>query len=168
MLSLDDKRWENLEGGYRIRFDPRSMLSKLETSNDTEAAWQELWEGLHHQGDVGTASYAAVPHLVRIYRKRGMIDWNTYGMVAVIELARDNDKNPAMPKWLEVNYLHALLDLAEVGAVQILQTKNIEEIRAILCVLAISAGARTHAKFLLNYSDEELLEMERLASEVRH
>jgi len=26
---------------------------------------------------VGEASYAAVPHLVRICRKRGIMDWNT-------------------------------------------------------------------------------------------
>jgi hypothetical protein len=74
MLSLDDKRWQNLEGGYRTQFDPRPSLSKLDTSNDTTAAWRDLWEGLHHQGDVGEASYAAVPHLARIYRKGGVID----------------------------------------------------------------------------------------------
>jgi hypothetical protein len=115
---------------------------------------------------VGEASYAAVPHLVRIYRKRGVIDWNTYAIVAVIELARDDGKNPEVPKWLEEDYLRAIRDLAEVGAVEVLQTTNPEEIRAILSILAISAGARTHAKFLISYSADELLEMERLASEV--
>ena len=166
MLSLDDKRWQNLEGGYRTQFDPRPSLSKLDTSKDTNAAWHVLWEGLHHQGDVGEASYAAVPHLARIYRKRGVIDWNTYALVAVIELARDDGKNPQVPKWLEEDYFQAIRDLAELGAVEVLQTKNPEEIRAILSILAISAGARTHAKFLIDYSAEELLEMERLASEV--
>jgi hypothetical protein len=166
MLSLDDKLWQNLEGGYRTQFDPRPSLSKLDTNKDTNAAWDDLWEGLHHQGDVGEASYAAVPHLVRIYRKGGVIDWNTYSIVAVIELARDDGKNPQIPKWLEEDYFKAIRDLAELGAVQVLQTKNPEEIRAILSILAISADARTHAKFLIDYSAEELLEMERLASEV--
>jgi hypothetical protein len=166
MLNLDDQRWQNLEGGYRTRFDPRAMLSKLEVNNDTEAVWQELWDGLHHQGDVGAASYAAVPHLVRIYRKRGVIDWNTYAIVAVIELARGDGKNPEVPKYLDEDYFQAIRDLAQVGAVEVLQTKNPEVVRAILSILAISAGARTHAKFLVDYSAEELLEMERLASEV--
>jgi hypothetical protein len=165
MFSLDDKRWENLAGGYRTRFDPRPLLSELEANRETKAAWHELWEGLHHQGDVGEASYAAVPHLVRIYRKRGVIDWNTYAIVAVIELARDSERNPEMPKWLRKDYLQAVRELAEVGSVQVLQAKSPEEIRAILSILAISAGARTHAKFLIDYSAEELLEMERLASE---
>ena len=160
MLSLDDKRWQDLEGGYRTRFDPRPLLSELETSNNANATWHELWEELHHQGDVGLASYATVPHLVRIYRKRRVIDWNTYAIVAVVELARDNGKNPKVPKWLEGDYFEAIRELAGIGAVQILQTKNSEEIRAILSILAISAGARTHAKFLINYSAEELLEME--------
>jgi hypothetical protein len=166
MFNLDDNRCQNLEGGYRDRFDPRLLLSELETKKNAKAAWHELWEGLHHQGDVGAASYAAVPHLVRIYRERGMIDWNTYAIVAVIELARDEGKNPKVPKWLEDDYFQAIRDLAEVSAVEVLQTKNPEEIRAILSILAICAGARTHAKFLINYSAEELLEMERLASEV--
>jgi len=54
----------------------------------------------HHQGDVGEASYAAVPHPVRIYHKRAVIDWKTYAIVAVIELARDERKNPEIPQWL--------------------------------------------------------------------
>jgi hypothetical protein len=103
---------------------------------------------------------------VRIYRKRGLIDWDTYAIVAVIELACDDRKNPEVPKWLEQDYFQAIRDLADVGAAEVLQEKNSEEIRAILSVLAISADARTHAKFLLNYSAEELPEMERLATEV--
>jgi hypothetical protein len=142
------------------------MLSKLEANKDTKAAWDELWGGLHHQGDVGVASYAAVPHLVRIYREGGVIDWNTYAIVAVIELARDREKNPGVPERLKEDYLKAIRDLAEVGTVEVFQTKDSEEIRVILGTLAVSAGARTHAKFLLDHSAEELLEMERLASEV--
>jgi hypothetical protein len=166
MLRLDDRRWQNLDGGYRTPFDPRPVLSKLEANKDTKAAWHELWEGLHHQGDVGVASYAAVPHLVRIYRERGVVDRNTYAIAAVIELARDKGKNPEVPKWLEEDYFQAIRDLAEVGAVEVLQTKAPEEIRAILSILAIAAGARIHARFLLDYSAEELLEMEKLASDV--
>jgi hypothetical protein len=167
MLGLDDKRWKDLEGGYRERFDPRPMLSKLEANRDTKSAWHELWEGLHHQGDVGAASYAAVPHLVRIYRGHGSIDWNTYAIVAVIDLAREEQRNPPIPKWLEQDYKQAIQDLAVVGAGEILRAKETEEIRAILAVLAISVGARTHAKFLVDYSAEELLEMEKLAQEAR-
>ena len=165
MLSLDDKRWSDLKGGYRTLFDARPLLSALETARDTEKAWHELWEELYHQGDVGEASYAAVPHLVRIYRLRGAIDWNTYAMVAVIELARGRGKNPQVPKWLKEGYVRAIQELAEIGAVEILPAKDPEDIRAILSILAIAKGARTNARFLLDYSAEELLELETRASE---
>jgi len=49
--------------------------------------WEELWNELHHQGDVGDASFASVPFLVRSYRQRDVINWNTYALVAIIELA---------------------------------------------------------------------------------
>ena len=109
---------------------------------------------------MGTASYAAVPHLVRIYRKFKTIDWNPYAIVATIELAREDGKNPKMLTWLEVDYFRAIHELAELGAAEVLHTKNPLDIRAMLSILALSAGARTHARFLLDYSAEELLEME--------
>ena len=97
------------------------------------------------------------------YRKRGVVDWNTYAIVAVIELARDNEENPAIPEWLIEDYYRAIRELAEVGAGEILRTNDAEDVRAILSVLAIAANSRTHARFLLEYSGDELLEIERLA-----
>lgn len=66
MISFDDPRWDDLEGGYRIEYDPRPALLTLEDSPDDPDAWAELWEELHHQGDVGEASYAAVPYLAAL------------------------------------------------------------------------------------------------------
>ena len=163
MIKYDDQQWREMTGGYRTAFDPRPLLSKLEASDDTTAVWHELWENLHHQGDVGEASYASVPHLVRIYRQRGVLDWNTYATVAVIELARDNEGNPEMPEWLVEDYNRAIRELAEVGTGEILLTNDAEDARAILSVLAIAANSRTHARFLLEYSGDELLEIERSA-----
>jgi hypothetical protein len=74
MLALNDHRWTMMTGGYRTPLDPRPLLSKLESARDTAAVWAELWDELHHQGDVGDASYAAVPHLADIYRRRGQIN----------------------------------------------------------------------------------------------
>ncbi len=160
MFNLDDQRWDGLKGGYGVPFDPRPALMQLECGDDVEDAWHTLWEELHHQGDVGEASYASVPHLVRIHRKREVVDWNTYAIIGTIELARDWPRNPPVPKWLEDDYAHALHDLATIAAKQILHTKNAEDVRAILSILALAKGARIHAKFLINYSDDEMLEFE--------
>ena len=94
MLSFDDERWKNLKGGYKTLFDPRPFLAQLEKQQDTTTVWQQLWEYLHHQGDVGDASYAAITALVRIHRKVGHTDWNTFAIVATIELARTERDNP--------------------------------------------------------------------------
>lgn len=160
MLSLDDNRWNNLTGGYRIKFDPRPLLAELESAENKETAWHELWEELHHQGDVGEASYASVPYLVRIHRTSSTVDWNTYAIVAVIELARGKGKNPEVPNWLEEDYHRAIRELAEIGVADIWRTDEPETVRAILGVIAIAKGLRTHGKFLVDYSEDEMLDIE--------
>ena len=159
MLSLDDNLWLELTGGYRTLLDPRPLLAKLE-SGDT-SAWKELWDELHHQGDVGTASYAAVPHLVRIYRKLGIIDWNAYAIVGVIELARSRG-NPEIPKVLEHDYFQAIQKLAEIGQSEVLRAEEPETVRAIFGIIAISKNLRMHGKFLIELSEDELIEIDPL------
>jgi len=160
MLSFDDERWNHLTGGYKTPFDPRPPLRKLESQQGIADAWQELWEELHHQGDVGEASYAAVPELVRIHRSGSVADWNLYAMVAVIELARTESQNPEVPDWLREDYFRSIQELAQMGTKDILSAQESETKRAILSVIAIARGLRTHAKFLVAYSEDELLQME--------
>jgi hypothetical protein len=160
MLNMDDQRWEKLLGGYRIPYDPRPALTKLQSGTNDALVWREMWNELHHQGDVGEASYAAVPHLVRIYWERPTADWNVYAIVAVIELARKHGKNPDVPTWLNSSYFQAIQDLANLGPQELHQAQDPELVRAILSVIAIAKGIRTHAKFLLEYSEDELLERE--------
>jgi len=162
MLSFDDQRWNNLTGGYKAPFDPRPCLQEIESQQDTEAAWHELWEELHHQGDVGDASYAAVPELVRIHRAESAPDWNLYAIVAIIELARTESTNPEPPDWLREDYFGAIQELARMGTRDVLSADKPETKQVILGVIAIAAGLRTHGKFLVEYSENELLEMERL------
>jgi hypothetical protein len=131
MLSLDDNRWNNLTGGYTMKCDPRPLLAELKTEQNKERAWHGLWDELHHQGDVGEASYASVAHLVRIHRTSGTVDWNTYAIVATIELARGRGKNPEVPTWLKEDYLRAIRELAEIGAAEIWRTEEPEAVRAI-------------------------------------
>ena len=156
MFSLNDERWYQLTGGYKTPFDPRPALAKLSKLQDEVGAWEELWEELHHQGDVGDASYAAIPELVRIHRIGGIARWNTYSMAAIIDLARTERGNPEVPEWLREDYFRAIQELAEMGAREIWSAEDSETIRAILSVIAIGKGLRTHAKFLIGYSEQEM------------
>ena len=89
---------EILNGGYGIPYDPLPALRKL-TSSHSEAI-SELWENLYHQGDVGQASYAAVPELVKL---------GELSLVASIEVARHSDENPKLQEKLKAEYEQALI-----------------------------------------------------------
>ena len=102
-MELDDPGWASLLGAYRIPYDPRGALRALERGENPAVAWRELWDELYHQGDVGEASYAAVPHLVRIYARRAR-DWNTYALAAMIDEARRDGRNPDVPANLRDGY----------------------------------------------------------------
>ena len=156
---MDDERWVRLKGGYRMPIDARILIENLESGVDDAAAWDALWEELHHQGDVGEASYATVPHLVRIYRESGTIDWRTYAIVSTIELARTESGNPEIPGWMNVDYFQALYDLAELGTEQILKASDETTSTSILGLIAIAKNLRVFGKLLSHYSEEEILEM---------
>ncbi len=81
-------------------------------------------------------------------------------MVAIIELARTESGNPEVPEWLRDDYFRSIQELAQMGTKDILSAEESETKRAILSVIAIAKGLRTHGKFLVAYSEDELSEME--------
>jgi len=94
MIEYDDPKWKEVKGGYQLPYDPTPALRKLEVGVDVKLVWDELWNNLHHQGDLGEASYAAVPYLVRIHESHHL-DWNLYAIVSTIEMERHRKSNPA-------------------------------------------------------------------------
>jgi hypothetical protein len=162
-MRLDDGRWRQLHGGYRVPFDPRPLLGQLESDADAPSAWTRLWEELHHQGDVGEASYAAVPHLVRIHIARGVPDWNTYALVATIDLARARGENPPLPSWLADAYHAAIRQLGEHGLRELGSAEKQELIISILAILAIWKGARTFGRIMAEFTESEVRELEQQA-----
>jgi hypothetical protein len=158
-MKLDDQRWAELEGGYRTQYDPRKALRALEYGKDDSPAWSELWNELHHQGDVGDASYAALPHLVRIYIARGVSDWNTYAIAATIDLARRRNQNPNVPAYLLDEYNQALHELAEHGLREIKGASDPNLIRSAIAVLAIWKQQFLLAELAANFDEAELKEI---------
>jgi len=88
---------KHLNGGYGIPYDIEPALKKLSSSRDE--AISELWENLYHQGDVGLASYAAVPALVQA---------GELSLVSAIEVARSSESSPKLPLSLKPEYEQAL------------------------------------------------------------
>ena len=157
MLSLTDPRWRTLKGGYRTLYDASGALRRLEQDYDV---WEELWGELHHQGDVGEASYATVPFLVRGYRQLDPPKWNVFALVATIELAREHPSNPRVPDWLLDAYQESIGDLAQIGLVELKQTNDPDLVRGILSLVALWKGARMYARMLIEFSESEVRELE--------
>ena len=131
MLDLDDPRWKQLKGGYRLPVDV-ALLKALEAGQNS---WKDLWGDLHHQGDVDEGSYAAVPHLVRIARAMPARDWNFYGLVSTIEVERHRRTNPKLPSWLAASYEAAWRDLEALGLADLPRTNDPQTVQTILAAL---------------------------------
>ena len=154
VMNLDDPRWGMLEGGYRVPYDSRDALRALERGQAAQA-WEELWNELHHQGDVGVASYAAVPHLVRVHEARGVADRNTYALAAIIEDARQAGHNPALPVSMRHAYNAAWRRLAELGLHELPAAADPTLISAILAVVAMHKGEFELGRFAMLFTDDE-------------
>ncbi|MFL9880568.1 hypothetical protein PQR63_19385 [Herbaspirillum rhizosphaerae] len=137
LLSLDDAKWKEFEGGYRSPYDASFALRSLRDGVDV---WDELWNELHHQGDVGIASYAAVPQLVAIAATLVRRDWNFYGLIATIETERHRKGNPSVPDWLMESYQDAWHQVMEIAAADLARNCEALTVQAILGVLALAKG----------------------------
>ncbi|MES2354073.1 MAG: hypothetical protein V4568_06665 [Pseudomonadota bacterium] len=138
MLRLDDPRWEMMTAGHQKFYDPRSAFASLERNENTAAVWSELWDELHHQGVVGEASYAAIPHLVRIVESQAAINWNLFGIVCTVEVERHRRTNPRIPSWLQESYTEAWKVLSRLARSAFEQQLEPWQVRVLLGILALA------------------------------
>jgi hypothetical protein len=158
-LDFNDERWAGLVGGYRTPYDPRPALRSLEERKGVEEAWHELCTELYHQGDVGEASYAAVPHLVRIYEEQGIPDWNTYALAATIEEARQVGKNPDLPTYLCEPYVEAWHRLVRIGIRELETAEDPGLVSCIIAVIAMGKGQFSLGRFAILFDERERREV---------
>ncbi len=156
------------EGGRRVRFDASVSLRRL---SNGENVWPELWDNLHHQGDVGEASYAAVPHLVQIAGGQPRRDWNLYGLVGTIEIARHHSieqtvavgpatwhhrPNPPLPEWLETEYRAAWRELLRLALDDLPRAGDTSTVQAILGAVAVAKGDLKLGEMILHSDRSEI------------
>jgi hypothetical protein len=156
MLSLTDPRWRSLKGGYRTLYDASDALRRFEQGCDV---WDELWQELHHQGDVGEASYAALPHLARIWHDAARRDWNLYGLAALIEVVRHRKSNPPIPDWLIADYSAAWSDLEQLALRDLAGASDRNLIQPALAVVALARGQLKLGALLFWLDESELAEL---------
>ncbi len=91
--------WSSLRHAYGAASDVPALLTALETapapSRFDEDPWFSLWSALYHQGDVYSASYAALPELIRIAASRnGRERAECLLLAGCIELERHTERAP--------------------------------------------------------------------------
>lgn len=159
MMTLDDPRWKHLEGGYRVAYNPADALRRLEAGEKQSDIWAELWNELHHQGDVGVASYATLPPLVDYQRRTRKLDWNLYALAATIEIERHRKSNPPLPDWLVADYQAAWQSLVELALEQLKSAVDGTTLQCLLAVLAIGKGDLKLGALLSDLDRSELDEL---------
>jgi hypothetical protein len=114
MLDLNSPRWAELEDAYGSAAKIPGLLGQLQTlPGDTQDAepWFSLWSALAHQGDVYTASFAAVPHVVRALAASPETASEVYfHFPAWVEICRHRS-GADIPDDLEAPYVEALSQL---------------------------------------------------------
>jgi hypothetical protein len=156
MMPLDDPRWAELKGGYKVPYDASAPLRRLEAGEDV---WDELCQELHHQGDVGEASYAALPHLVRIAQALPDRDWNFYGLVSTIEVERHRKSNPPLPSWLAEDYAAAMRDVLDLALGDLRGSEDPAIVRSILGAVALAKGDLKLGALISHSDDSEITEI---------
>jgi hypothetical protein len=156
MLALNDTRWLTLKGGYRLPYDASEPLRRLESG---ENVWDELWDNLHHQGDVDEASYAAVPQLVRIAAEAPSRNWNVYALVALIEIERHRVSNPQVPPWLVSDYELAWRGIADLALHDLAAASDPFTVHSALSIVALARGERKLGALLSHFDSSEVDEL---------
>jgi hypothetical protein len=113
-LPLDSPRWRELEDAYGKACDIPDLLRMLETvpsSDDDAEPWFSLWSALAHQGDVYSASFAAVPHVVRALATAPLAADCTYFQFPAVVEAWRQQKHVLIPEDLQGAYSAALTAL---------------------------------------------------------
>jgi len=155
-MTEDDSRLGHLRGGYRLPFDPRPAIRPLGIDPADRAAWDALWEQLHHQGDVDEASDAAVVLLGQSARGWANRTWELYALVATIEVERHAVHNPDVPDWLAEHYHEALEALRTLALGDLGGAADRLLLRSALSLIAVTGGDHALGTMLAGLDDSEI------------
>jgi hypothetical protein len=158
-MDLDSRAWKDVYGGYKTPYNASRPLKKLRDTTDpteTSLILNELWENLHHQGDVGLASYLAVPHLVSICINKNSLDWNYIGLCVLIENCRLGTHNPGLPAEFEELYFDSLSQFERYLLVNFKSITDQTALRFTLALFATINGQPGLGK-AIEKLDEDLL-----------
>jgi|SRR5665213_2310797 len=161
MLALDDPQWSALTHAHGPADDTPELLRQLaQTIEDPNRGpnaepWFTLWSSLCHQGDVSTASYAALPHIVQMaVATRHPIDFDFFLLPACIDVARTHDRGPPIPDFLRASYGEAIATLTEAVCIHRAERWGQDMLISVSAALAVANGQHRLAEALINLDDD--------------
>ena len=160
MLALESPFWSELRHAYGAASDIPALLSRL---NDypSEASYQDepwftLWSSLCHQGDIYSASFAAVPHIVGALATNPVRASMSYFLLpASIEVARASG-GVAAPPSLANAYFEALAQLPRLAGAAAQPGWNESTCTAALAATAAATGNHQTAQLLLETEQSDI------------
>jgi hypothetical protein len=150
---LGSARWATLRHAYGDACDVPELLRKLDYALD-DAIVRKLTEALCHQGNVYSASYAALPHLVDAQMRHKNASWPLICLIAGIEIARLEKLGPEQDADLAGAYFAAIARSSALSADLLRRRPDRLVLRSALALLAASASDAALAKAILYLTDD--------------
>ena len=163
MLDLDSPDWSELQHAYGTAEDIPSLLRDLERFPPDVAhdngTWHTLWSSLCHQSDIYSASFAAVPHIVRLaVASPDRISASYILLPTCIEASRLSCSSTPVPVNLAESYFRAIGALPSIVAACFDRDWDDDFARTATAALCAAKGHGSLAYAILDLSEDVLEE----------
>lgn len=159
LLPLDDSRWANYRGGYnRVPYNVVPLIHRLNSEGTSDSFWEVVWSELHHQGDVGEASYALVPYLVEYQSRQRDLDEQLFHFCVIVDLAQPENNNPKIPQEIELSYALAMRRLPVIGTELLRRGCAEAVVMGVAAATAMAGGHRVLARAYVDFGRADALD----------
>lgn len=161
MLSLQSNQWSELRHAYGNATDIPELLARLSHLPKSEGEaepWFTLWSALAHQGDVFSASFAAVPHVIAaLATAPSEADQSFFQFPAWVEICRAKNQ-VEIPANLQAPYFEALARLPSLAAQAATRQWEAGFLACALSAIAAAKGQHEIAEAVLEISSPQIAE----------
>jgi hypothetical protein len=158
LMPLDDSRWATYSGGYRLPYNIVPLIHRLNSEGTSRGFWEVVWSELHHQGDVGEASYALVPYLVDHQSRRQELDEQLFQFCVIVELQQPENSNPPIPPESELSFTMAMRQLPVIGAEHLRRGSTEAVVMGIAAATALAGGHRVLARAYVEFGRADAMD----------
>jgi hypothetical protein len=157
VLSLDSRRWSDLQHAYGAASDVPELLRQLEdlpSSEKDAEPWFSIWSALAHQGEVYSASFAAVPYVVQALSSAPTkADFSYFQFPAWVEICRAKTQ-VEIPEDLQPAYFAALSQLPALAAAASARPWEPDFLACALAAVAVAKEQPAMAEAVLELTPE--------------